>query len=279
LKAKNFKIGGKCMKYVGIDLHSNKFTCCTIYEDGRKEKATYHISSESIKKFQASLDHDTSVILEASTNTFKFVEAIKDFVHEVVIVNTYKMKMIPMANKKTDKIDAEKLAIYLKMCKSSGEELIQPVYLPEQVIQDLRSLFTTYDLIKRHIGSLKNRIHGLLKQELRPFTKEYIFGKKSREVIRNLQVGEIAGYQINVLFDELELKEKFLQSIQDKIKLVGVQYIKEINVLTSMKGLSVITALAIISDIAIVERFPNAKHFTSYLRLLDLMNASALLHP
>ena len=72
-----------------------------------------------------------------------------------------------MAHKKTDKIDAEKLTIYLKMCKVSGEDLILPVYLPEQIIQDLRSLFTTYNLIKRHIGSIKNRIHALLKQNLR----------------------------------------------------------------------------------------------------------------
>jgi transposase len=33
-----------------------------------------------------------------------------------------------------------------------------------------------------------------------------------------------------------------------------------------MKGLSVMTAIAIMADIAVIERFPNSKHFSSYLR-------------
>ncbi len=79
-----------------------------------------------------------------------------------------------MVKKKTDKIDAENLAIYLKMQITSGEELVRLVYIPEQLIQDLRSLFTTYGLFRRQIGSIKNRIHSLLKQNLFPFTKKFI---------------------------------------------------------------------------------------------------------
>jgi hypothetical protein len=33
-----------------------------------------------------------------------------------------------------------------------------------------------------------------------------------------------------------------------------------------MRGISVFTAIALMADIATVERFPNSKHFTSYLR-------------
>ena len=262
------------MKYCGIDLHSNKFTCCFINDKSSKEIISYPLSRKSIESFIALLDRDTLVIVEASTNTFKFVEAIQDFVKDVIIVNTYRMKMIPLSHKKTDKIDAEKLAIYLKMCASSGEELIKPVYIPMQTIQDLRSLFTTYNLIKRHIGSIKNRIHALLKQNLEPFTREYIFGKKSRENIRRLLEGTVSGYQLNLLFDELEAKETLIGKIEDKIKIIGFEYIKDIEILTSMKGMSVFTAIAIISDIAAIERFPNSKHFTSYLRSAPEVDSS-----
>jgi transposase len=262
------------MKYCGIDLHSNKFTCCFIHENSTKEIMTFAVSRNSIESFISFLDRETLIIVEASTNTFKFVEAIQNYVKDVMIVNTYRMKMIPLSHKKTDKIDAEKLAIYLKMCVSSGEELIKPVYLPMQIIQDLRSLFTTYNLIKRHIGSIKNRIHALLKQNLQPYTKEYIFGKKSRENIRDLKIGEISGYQLNLLFDELEAKELLIGKIEDKIKMIGFEYIKEIEILTSMKGMSVFTALAIISDIGTIERFPNSKHFTSYLRSAPEVDSS-----
>ncbi len=43
-------------------------------------------------------------------------------------------------------------------------------------------------------------------------------------------------------------------------------YMKEINILTSMRGISIFTAIAIITDIINVNRFPNSKNFASYLR-------------
>lgn len=262
------------MNYCGIDLHSNKFTCCFLHEDGSREKITFDVSIDGIEKFKSMVNSSTSVIIEASTNTFKFAESIKDLVNEIVIVNTYKMKLIPMSGKKTDKVDAEKLAIYLKMCSASGENLISPVYIPDDSIQDLRSLFTSYNLIKRHIGAIKNRIHALLKQHLRPFTKEYIFGKKTRAQVRSMTINHVTDYQLNLFFEELEAKERLVEDIENRIKLEGAKYIKEIDILTSMTGISVITALAIIADIATVERFPNAKHFTSYLRTAPEVDSS-----
>jgi transposase len=262
------------MKYCGIDLHSNRFTCCILDDDGSREKITFDVSHDGIEKFKNILNNDTTVILEASTNTFKFAESIRGLVNEIVIVNTYKMKLIPMSGKKTDKVDAEKLAIYLKMCYSSGENLIKPVYIPEEPIQDLRSLFTTLSLVKRHIGAIKNRIHALLKQHLQPFTKEFIFGKKTRALVRSITINAVTDYQLNLLLDELEVKERLYESIEDKIRLEGAKYIKEIEILTSMTGISVITSLAIIADIATVERFPNAKHFTSYLRTTPEVDSS-----
>jgi len=262
------------MNYCGIDLHSNRFTCCFLYEDGNREKITFDVSADAIEKFKSMLNLNTSVIIEASTNTFKFAESIKDLVNEIVIVNTYKMKLIPMSGKKTDKVDAEKLAVYLKMCSASGENLIRPVYIPDDSIQDLRSLFTTHNLIKRHIGAIKNRIHSLLKQHLQPFTKEYIFGKKTRALVRAIAINSVADYQLNLLFEELEAKEKLLEDIENRIKIEGAKYIEEIKILTSMTGISVLTALAIIADIATIERFPNAKHFTSYLRTAPEVDSS-----
>ena len=254
------------MRYLGIDLHSNNFTCCYIDSEGNREKITYKIDDESIQSFINTLDYETSAMVEASTNTFKFVELIRDHVKEVSVANTHKLRLISMANKKTDKIDSEKLAVFLKMQLSSGENLIRPVHIPSQTIQDLRSLFCTYNLIKRNIGTLKNRIHSLLKQNLKPFTKQYIFGKKNRIEIRNIEIPEISRYQINFLFDQLELYEKSKDEIENKIYIVGSEYIKNIDILTSMRGVSVLTALAIVADIETVGRFPNSKHFTSYLR-------------
>jgi len=254
------------MIILGIDLHSNCFTCCFIFDDGTKKLQSFNFSEESLKQFYSLLTLETLVIVEASTNTFKFVETIREKVKEVFVANTHKLKLISMVKKKTDKIDSEKLAIFLKMQITSGEKLIEPVFIPEESIQQLRSLFTTYNLLKKQIGQIKNRIHAIYKQNLHPFTKEYIFGKKNILKLKELKINEAVDFQLNILFDQIEYLEKEQKQIEDKIKKIGGKYYKQIDILTSMRGISIITAIAIISDIAKIDRFPNSKHFTSYLR-------------
>lgn len=254
------------MIFLGIDLHSDCFTCCFIFHDGTKKLQSFNFSQESLKQFYSILNLETYVILEASTNSFKFVETIREKVKEVFVANTHKLKLISMVKKKTDKIDSEKLAIFLKMQIISGEKLIEPVFIPDEIIQQLRSLFTTYNLLKKQIGQIKNRIHAIYKQNLHPFTKEYIFGKKNIQKLKELKINDAVDVQLKILFEQIVFTEKQQNEVEKSIKVIGAKYYKQIDILTSMRGISILTAIAIISDIAKIDRFPNSKHFTSYLR-------------
>ncbi|MBS0617061.1 MAG: IS110 family transposase, partial [Spirochaetes bacterium] len=60
---------------------------------------------------------------------------MRPLVKEVIVVNPYKMKLISFVNKKTDKVDAEKLAMFAKMQVRGEEELIAPVFAPEEGIR------------------------------------------------------------------------------------------------------------------------------------------------
>ena len=136
----------------------------------------------------------------------------------------------------------------------SGEQQISPVLIPPKVVQDLRALFSTYTLIRKQITATKNRIHSLLKQNLFPFTKEYIFGKKTRPSIRAISEDPVLTLQLGLLFDLLESLEKKADEFADQILLTAAPFSKEIDILTSMKGVSVFTAAAIMADIVSVDR-------------------------
>jgi len=264
------------MKFVGIDLHTNRFTCCYLDEEGNREMRTYELNRTDIKLFKESVDqHSTYVLLEATINSFAFVKLIAKHVRQVIVANTFELKSISFTNKKTDRVDAYKLARILKSQIMSGEEQIQPVVVPPEDIQLLRSLFTTYRLMRKQIGAVKNRIHSLLKQNLLPFTKEYIFGKKRRKEIRGLCEGKAAlDFQVNFLFDQLEHLEQKTEEVKGKILEQGSRYMKEIDIITSMKGISVFTAIAIIADIITVKRFSNSKKFSNYLRSTPKVESS-----
>ena len=52
LVKQKFFIGGKDMQYIGIDLHSHKFTCNFIQKEAnRSYKETYYINPADIRRF------------------------------------------------------------------------------------------------------------------------------------------------------------------------------------------------------------------------------------
>jgi transposase len=260
------------MNFIGIDLHTNRFTCCYRNEqssvDNPKDKRieTFDLNDFGLAQFFKTLTADTYALIEATITTFAFARLFKDRVKEVIIANTYELKQISLARCNTDKIDADKLCRIIKMQALTGEQLVSPVTIPPKEIQDLRGLFSTYRLYQKQNTQLKNRIHSLVKEQLYGFTQEEIFDRKSREKIRELSQDPALKFQINQLMDRLERDEADVQVLKEQILLHAEPFIEQIDILTSMKGISVFIAIAIIADIIEVSRFKNSKHFTSYLR-------------
>ncbi len=261
--------------FIGVDLHSTQFTCCFLDEGEKRLNMEFPVSKEGIEAFLQKAGEKSIVMVEASTGTFEFVYRIRDHLKEVYVANPHKLKLISMVKKKTDKIDAEKLAMFLKMQIMSGEEIVRPVYVPEKTIKELRSLFTTHKTLTRIIVQVKNSIHGIYKQNLINIPRNILTAKTKRETyLNNFELSESAMVQRDILLNQLRQTEENSSKIEEQIKIIGAKYYREIDILTSMKGISVIMALAIIADVADVKRFPNAKNMSSYLRSTPSVDSS-----
>ena len=57
-----------------------------------------------------------------------------------------------------------------------------------------------------------------------------------------------------------------MEALKNQVLVQAAPFIAQIEILTSMKGISVFIAIAIIADVIDVSRFKNSKAFTSYLR-------------
>lgn len=252
-------------QFVGVDLHTNRLTAFYIRHNGERFSQNFEIAQ--LDEFIQTIDARTYIAVEASCNTFKFVDLIKKRCKNCTVVNPYKLKLISMVNKKTDRIDAEKLAMFMKSHIMGGEELIEPVYVPSQSIRTLRSLFATYSNIKAQIVQTKNRVHALLKQHMviiKPSTIDSAIGRK-RLLARCADEATLA-MQLPILLEYLGAQEKMKACIEDKIRFAARSYRRQIDVLTSFPGISVITACALLADIGDISRFRSAKKLASYLR-------------
>ena len=98
-------------RYIGIDLHRNRFTCCIRLENERTYVTEWEL--EDLGKFVKKLRPSDEVAVEITGNTRLFHDAVAAHVARVVVVNTSQFRVIRQSVKKTDPNDARTLALYL----------------------------------------------------------------------------------------------------------------------------------------------------------------------
>lgn len=253
------------MANIGIDLHHNNLVACYMVKGHRPFKKRFPLDEGGLGLFLASLSKRDSLIVEASSNAFVFVEKIQPFVKEIIVGDTYQLGKL-FKKKKTDKLDSEKLATYLEMAVASKKHLFHPVYVPNKTIQKLRSLFTTYKMWTADMTRQKNRIYALSKQFFLPAPVVSFTRKGREELLEFLKDEPDILFQVEELMDIIDFQKTKLKKIEKEIIKTSAAFRKQVDIITSVKGISLITAVAIIADMADIARFPNAKKFCSYLR-------------
>lgn len=267
------------MAFISIDLHSDSFVTArlSLEEDpdqGIVKTAKYYLDENSFQNFKNTLKADDYVIVEACTNSFWFYDQIQSLVKGcyVLDVNKYKANI-----KKTDKVDVKKLVKKLAffVMAHGDEDDLPMVFIPPQAVRELRSLFSTYQLNKKTITQFKNRIHSILKQNGICVTRKEITDLKFLAKLEKMSLGITWRFQIKTLIEQLEMLEKQTEELKKVIYELGNElFPKEIKLLLSIKGFSPLTAIALMSDVIDVDRFPCVKKFCAYLRTAPKVKSS-----
>ena len=257
------------MRFIGIDLHNDSFLVVIIdAENNLIEKYVVKIGNrKQFRKFLQSLGKEDYVAFETTTNSFWLYDQIKNLVKAVYIIDTHKFFPNKKMHKKTDFKDGLKMAKELRrFVLFNGDDVDFPtVYVPEKEVQELRSMFSTYNLLTKQKTMAKNRMRSLLIQK-GIYIKGTIYTANMRNRILNSSISKSTIAQLQVLYNEIDYIEKELKVLKDEILVQGEYFKKEIDIITSIKGVSVFTAIAIMTDIANIDRFENAKKLCSYLR-------------
>jgi len=255
------------MAYIGVDLHSNRFTAHFIDVDNKGKTNSYLIDDKLryTQRFLDELGQDDYVFIEASTNTFAFSSIIRERVKKVVVIDPYQFRQDMDRGKKTDKLDARKLAKEGKYHIETGGDFLPEVYIVDETVRQLRSLFTTYTLVSKEIIMVRNRIYSLFKENLKPYTRQQIF-KIVRHNVAASGLAEEYQVQVRVLFEILDHLIAKRAELKNRILMLGEHFMEDIDILVSISGVSVFIALAMIADYVTVDRFQKAKQFSRYLR-------------
>lgn len=262
------------MVFHGIDIHSDSFIDAKMTPDGKIQITKFYLTPDFLQKFKDQLSNDDYVLVESCSNAFWFYDQIIDRVQDCYILDVNKFKT---SINKTDKIDAKKLVKRLAFYViANGDDSDLPlVYVPPKEVRELRALFSTYQLNKKTMTQFKNRIHSILRQN--GFTVSSIkeINPELIAKISGVPLNDIWKFQLKTLLNQLESLAVETDTIKQKICQFGHQlFPKEIELLLSIKGFSPLTAIALMSDVVDIKRFPNVKKFCAYLRTAPKIKSS-----
>ena len=249
-------------RYIGIDLHRNRFTCCIRLENERTYVTEWAL--EALARFVKKLRATDEVAVEITSNTRLFLDAVAPQVKRVVVVDTNQFHVISQSVKKTDPNDARLLSLYL----SKG--LLSEVRMKDKDLAQLASLAHT--LVKQR-SALKNKVNNILSARGLNLAKEALSSEKKLAKVLEPPFGDIVRIELRVVVEQIRSLNK---SIAESEKTIGEEGSKlECHKgLSSIKGIGKITGAILLSVIGDGNDFPDEGRLASYFGIVPRVSNS-----
>lgn len=265
--------------YIGLDLHSTQITIhrIVVSDNGtvKRENGRYLIDQvETV--FLKTITSDCAACLEAGSGCHALARMIVDAGGRAFIVNPTDMAQIYRAAKKTDQVDAKKLADALKRHLESDDpkDNFPEVFIADADSQRLRMLVSQYQHLCSQITALKNNLYAIFRQWLVHVDKGTIMEELDSYLVHPRlppEVGIIAR-QSRAQFQCLAASKEETRLLIEKIGVV--RFPEEVRLLIGLSGVSVFGAAVIMSDIITISRFGSHKKLANYLRAAPRVDSS-----
>jgi len=252
-------------RYVGIDLHRNRFTCCIRLENERTYLTEWKL--EQLARFVKKLRPTDEVAVEITGNTRLFHDAVAPHVARVAVVDSNQFRVISRSVKKTDANDARLLALYL----SKG--LLPEVRMKNKQHAHLASLTQTRDTLVKQRSALKNKINNILSARGLNLPKEALSSQKRLAEVVSLPFDEIVRVELRVIADQIRGLNKSVAELDHAIAEASAELEGHAS-LTSIKGIGATTSAILLSVIGDVNDFPDESRLASCFGIVPRVSNS-----
>ncbi|MFQ5492451.1 MAG: IS110 family transposase [Phycisphaerae bacterium] len=256
------------MMYVGLDLHSKQSTFCLLDENGKKLKThTIHGSVTKVLEVLKTFKKPFAICYEASTGYGYFYDRVCRVAATVVVAHPGQLRLIFRAKRKTDRIDAQKLAKLLFL------DEVPSVYVPGVDTRAWRSMIEHRHTLVAERTRYKNRIRALLRSHgmVAPkglWTLGGIDWLKSQ-----IFPTDFDGVQRDILAERLREVDIMIGKVTKLLDARG-RADAGVQLLMTIPGVGARTAEAVVAYIDDPRRFPKNKAIGSYFGLVPCEDTS-----
>ncbi|HEX2574017.1 MAG TPA: IS110 family transposase [Polyangia bacterium] len=254
------------MRSVALDFGVRQITLCEVKEQKVVARATVR-SIGALEEYLGPNTPPATVAIEACREAWSLHDRLGQWGHQVVLVDTTRVRQLGIGHhgRKTDRIDAERLAMALERGNIPRAHVLTPhrrqLRLQLEVRRALVETRAQYITTSRDLI----RANG---EQLRGARSEQFL-----EVLKQAPLSEPTRALITPLLQTIAVLDE--QITQSEAKLLWLcQQEPVIELLATVPGVSLITAAAFVSVIDQARRFHDAHQVESYLGLVPSENSS-----
>jgi transposase len=265
------------MRLIALDLHQDNIVTAVLdYSTQARPLPArrYGLDEGSLAEFTGHLGKDDIVVMESTFNAFWLYQHISPLVRSCHVLN---VNAVHLRGNKTDTLDARKLLEVLSTFVVTDTLHRMPtVFVPPENVTKLRSLFSSYRLLKKSETQLRNRIHAIYRQNGVVIDRKELGSAKYRATLmKDHPLLDYWREQVQTFLETLELIiPKQVRLKRAILSLAIALFPEEVRLLTTIPGFSPLTAAAFMSDVADINRFASAKKLCAYLRTAPSIKSS-----
>jgi transposase len=244
------------MYYSGIDLHKDNSYITTLDERGEivNQLRLKNNEKQLINYFKL-IGDEHKVVIEATNSWYWINDLLESNDIEVKIAHAKYLKAIAYSKVKTDKIDSLTLSTLLQ------NDLVSPSHKISREKRGLRDIMRMRLRLVQKRTSCYNSIHRIAEK----FNCDNEVELDKRTIPERL--AEDYKFQIKLLYEQIGVLNKQIKEIEKNLKERLITN-EDIQRLLNVPGIGLITAFSIYLEVDGIERFPTAKNFLSYCRLV-----------
>jgi transposase len=259
------------MYTVGLDVHWRTSTLCILGEDGRMVKTrTVRGSWKRLLAAVEEIPRPFQITYEASCGYGHLHDVLIGVAQRVVVAHPGRLRLIFLAKRKSDRVDAQKLAKLLYI------DQVPTVYVPDASVRAWRGLIEYRRRLLDKRTRCKNGIRSLLRSfgVVAPRGKG-LWTKKGRMWLSERELPEtLSQGQLRLLLGELDHFNRQVKEVTGQLDAVAKKH-PGVGLLKTVPGIGPRTAEAMVAYVDDPHRFRHGRQVGSYFGLTPSQDDSA----
>src|SRR5258708_9029158 len=245
---------------IGIDLGAVWSHYCTLNEKGEViDRGRFRTRSKGGEKWFTDLP-SARVAMEAGTHSIWISEQLQELGQEVIVANVRELRAISHSDRKSDQVDAEKLARFARL----DPKILRPIAHRTVQQQEALTLIRARDLIVRLRTAAVNAVRGLTKScgyRMPTSSTRYFAGRSLAVMPPGL------AQALSPVLDQIAEMTIKIKQYDRQIQQLGQTEYPETQALLKVYGVGHITALTYVLTLGSKQRFQRSRDVGCYLGL------------